>query len=294
MTMSPDEFQQRYADALAHEPAPAPLEHDLAVVRGRHQLRRRRFAAATAGGVAVVAIVGGSLTLGKGGDGKGDDSVPAGPPTSSSSPGVPDETQLLYQCRTGELQDPTNARRFFSSGTPLVKSVASASSRTSAALESADGKYWAWCRIDTAAPETNEMDVYLARGDRGATFFSYGGLGCPEHADQGNCSTFVMRWAERLSPRVAQVEFVMGDGESLRIEGNEGYFALEYLADLPRNLRPDRDGVLPDSFNAFDAVTYFDANGDPIAAQGGSEGRLPGVPSLGRYPFLGTQPRVTT
>ncbi len=294
MSMSPEEFHQRYAAAVADEPATPPVEHDVAVARGRHLLRRRRIAAGASVCLAVAAIVGGSaLVLGNGNERNTDDRTPAVPPTPSpADPEGISEERLLGQCRDGELQDPARARTFFKSGTPSVKVVASTRFDTSAALESADGRYWAWCRVTPGHPEWSGMDVYRSTGDRGRDFFFYSGGGCGPvmlgAEDVPGCRTFRMRWAERVPPEVASMEFVMGNGETVTLEGSDGYFINEFAGELPEGVKTRPNGDLPVSFRIFLSLTYFDADGVPIAAQG-PNGRIGDLPPLARYPFLGAQ-----
>jgi predicted enzyme related to lactoylglutathione lyase len=281
MTMSPEEFRQRYAAALTDEPPHPPVEHDIAVAQGRHRLRRRRIAGGVSACLAVVAIVGGSALVLDDGTGRDADEVP--PPAQSPTPSVVEtgpgisEDRLLEQCRHGELQDPANAKLIFASGSPVVKATAFTRIDGSAALESADGRYWAWCRITPGHPEWTGMDVYKSTGDRGRVFFYYTGDGCGPAVmgaeDTPGCTTFRMRWAERVSPEVATMVFVMGNGQTVRLEGHDGYFINEFVGELPDNVRQGPGGDLPASFQTFRSVTYLDADGVPIAAQG-PQGRI--------------------
>jgi hypothetical protein len=179
----------------------------------------------------------------------------------------------------------------FRSGAPIVKASAFTPIEGSVALESADGRYWAWCRITPGEPERSGMDVYRSTGDRGRVFFYYGGDGCGPVMDGEvvpNCTKFRMRWVERVSPEVATMVFVMGNGERVRLEGHDGYFVNEYVGELPNSVKQGPDGDFPASFETFRSLTYLDANGVPIAAQGPA-GRVGDLPTLARYPFLGTQ-----
>lgn len=292
--MSPDEFRQRFADALADEPLGPPAESDIAVAQGRHRLRRDRLVVGTGACLAVATVlVASALVLGLDDD-RDKDSAPAvSPEPSLSRPRPVADKELLEQCRNGEFVAPHAADLLFQSGTPVIKGADFNSFDGSAALESADGRYWAQCFIAPGDPRSTGMMVLTSSGTRDGTstnIFVVTGAGCgPSKGDRGvpGCSKFNVQWTERLPAEVASVEFVMTNGETVSVVGNDGYFVLEYVGELPSNKKPRLDELQDPFLEGYRSITYLDAEGTPIAQErnGPPVDELPG---LGAYPGIGS------
>jgi hypothetical protein len=268
MTMSPEEFRERYATAVADEPPRPSVEHDVAVARGRHLLRRRRIAAGASACLAVVAIVGGAAFV-RGAE-HDDGSAPALLPSPKSE--WMSDAQLFDECRRGERTRRVDAARMYSAGPPIVKASSFGPEGGSAMLESADGRYWGWCRITPSYPERTGMAALSSSIPRGRESHYFSGPGCAVGEGDlaaGDCRQFMMSWAGRLPLEVATMVFVMGNGEHVRLAGNDGYFVLEYLGELPRGVWLRQDGQLPFSFEPYRSIKYLDANGNDLTRHPG-------------------------
>lgn len=284
MTMTPAEFEERYAEALAGGPA-LPRDSD-DVTRGRRLLRRRRLAG-TASALGIALVIGGTTYAVSGGR-----ATHTQPPPSAIGKPV-DTRTLLQDCRHGNAGKEAVAA-LFASGTPIVRSLARVPGHADAALSSRDGRYWAQCsvRSDPQAEFHANMTVYANRRGTQNVFESTQGSGCPfENGEPDpSCRTFYYSTIDHRPPSVAAVRFVMADGVTRTVRADHGYFAFSYMGAVPGGKSYDPMSGAPVGTKR---ITFLDAHGTPIAAEvqdgsgSGPDGEnVAGLPRLGRYPSL--------
>lgn len=286
--MTPTEFHDRLAAAMPEAAADYALhpsvESDL--LAGRRLLRRRRGLTAL-GAAAVVAILAGGAGL----TGLGDE--PSRGTDVAAAPN--DNAELLDSCRTGEQTFDAARDALFESGTPVVKALAKTDLNVVLAVESADGRYWGNCFVNLVHSEfTAGMSVYDATQRTKDSTYSVALPGCDENE---LCRQFTSSVVDRRVPEVAAVEFLTVDGVKTRVETVDGYYAFNYHGTLPEPL----EVTIPGSVNTLKRITFFDAAGQPIAAEaqdgsGTGEDRetIPGLPSIREYPSLRSSEEITS
>ena len=84
------------------------------------------------------------------------------------------------------------------------------------------------------------------------------------------------------------MEFVMGNGETVTLEGPTATSSTSSSGSSPNGVKTRPTVISQGPSESFLSLTYLDADGVPIAAQG-PNGRIGDLPPLARYPFLGTQ-----
>ena len=283
MTMTPTEFEERYAEALSGRPA-MPRETD-DVARGRRLLRRRRLAG-TASALGIALVLGGTTYAVSGGR-----ATHTQPPPSAIGKPV-DTRTLLRDCRNGNAGK-AGVAALFGSGTPIVRALSRVPGHADAALSSRDGRYWAQCsvRSDPQAEFHANMTVYANRGHQDV-FESTEGSGCPfkgREPDPG-CRTYYYSTIDHRPAAVAAVRFVMADGTTRTVRADHGYFAFSYVGAVPGGRSFDPMSGRPLGTRR---ITFLDASGTPIAAEvqdgsgSGPDGEnVAGLPRLGHYPSL--------
>jgi hypothetical protein len=291
MTMTPDRFQQLLD--LATDTAPPAAGAGAEIAAGHRRLRRRRLAAA-AGVVAAVAVVAGGAVVVT----RGPDAGRAGDPFVTT-PGDGGDAALLDSCRDGN-QDRRDTDALFGAGTPVVKSVMRTDYQVVAALESADGAYWAECWVHLLSAEfTSGMTVYPSDPSVQAPGFSstgtsYGtGSGCAlvDGELQPDCPTWSLDWVDRLPAEVAAVHFILADGSTATIESHDGYVVLNLQNYRLGGVTYDSQG-LPEVASVITLIRYLDAQGRPIAANTwirdelGQPQPVDGLPELSAYPSV--------
>lgn len=283
MTMTPTEFEERYAAALAHQPTTADGTADVA--RGRRLLARRRLATG-ASALAVAVVAAGSAYV------LNDRPATQPPPTAIGRP--IDDAALLKDCHDGSAVQ-AGVRALFASGAPLVRSVSRVPGHTDAALSSRDGTYWAQCsvRSDPDAEFHANMQVYRSTGHQDVFESTQGGA-CPlKHGrPDPDCGSFYYSTIDHRPPEVAAVRFLMVDGVTRTVPTDDGYFAFSYLAPLPPGQEPDAFGMGIGG-TATKRITFLDAQGRAIAAEaqdgsgsGPDHENIAGLKRLGAYPSL--------
>lgn len=309
--MSPTDFHDRLDDVLREPGDPAlggAVDADIAL--GRRLLRRRRGVTVLGAAAAVAVLVSGVGLVTSGGD---DPAPTVNDAAAGTDAGAFDEASVLRACRTGAPGQREATAAIFGSGTPVVKSVSQTERSTLLTLESADGAHWAWCDLHpTAGYQQNQagsdpsLDTMLVAYDPTerttewpvlslTSLFKSGPdvfRGC-----RGNevCPEFAISAADRVPPSVAAVQFRTGDGEVTTVETVDGYYALDYIGDLPRVLpAEDFDRAFP-RFTPLQRITYLDAAGNPIAGlnvvlnAAGNDINLepvPGLRPLSEFPSL--------
>jgi hypothetical protein len=285
MTLTPQEFEERFAAGLAHEPAHVDTSADLAL--GRRLLRRRRIAGATVG-VAALAI--GAVALPVVFDAvdrpteKSTTVASSGPAsaevTGPASSEVSD-AELLESCRNNAVFKEAETA-IFGAGTPTIKARAQAPDQWRLALEAADGKSWADCFLN-ADPKVELKSALIAWSTTGTTNVTYGGVRYTDIEGPESLASFST--TSRLGPEVAAVRFTFEFGEKT-VRLNDGYYAVNYETKVA-------DSEIPKSefYTGLLQITYLDADGKPIAAERGdgtgvgADGeRVEGLPLLGKYP----------
>lgn len=288
MTMTPHDFRNLLDDALTPEPPARPVSSDVAA--GRRLLRRRR-AVVTLGSAALVAVAGTTWAVAPGSGTSATDrgariaTQPSG--GASPAPGTP----LLERCRGGN-QSERATRAVFGSGGPVVKAVAATDHQEVAALESADGRYWAECVVHHDAQEfASAMTVWEAAGrDRDGSYSSGPGCGLVDGKVDPTCRSFSVTWVDRRPAEVATVEFVTADGRTTPVHSVDGYIVFNYLGDVPPGTSSD---PMSWTFPPIRTITFLDASGTPIAAEaqdgsgsGPDHDRIGDLPSIREYPGL--------
>jgi len=282
MTMSPEEFHDLMVAATTPEPAQGSVASDVAF--GRRLLRRRRAVAAVGTAAAVVAMAGTAWAVVPGGGSSSSAPIASahdGPPTTDRA--------LLDSCRSGN-QSFRATRAVFGAGEPTVEAVSRTEHQVIAALESADGDYWAECFVHLDSQEfASGMTVWPSAGqNRDSSYSSGPGCGLVDgHVDPG-CRTFSVDWVDRRPAEVAAVEFVTADGRSTTVRSHDGYIVFNYLGTLPPGRSAD-----PMDLQPIRTITFLDASGTPIAAEaqdgsgtGPDHERVGDLPSIREYPGL--------
>ena len=313
--MSPTDFHDRLDDALRApgDPALGVAVDDIA--RGRRLLRRRRGVTVLGAAAAVAVLVSGMGLM----TGHGDDPAPTATDAAAGNTAGPfDEASVLRACRTGAPGQREATAAIFGPGTPVVKSVSRTEWSTLLTLESADGASWAWCDLHpTAGHKQNQagsdpsLDTMLVAYDPTerttewpvltmTSFFKSGPdvfRGCRDNNEV--CPEFALSVADRVPTSVAAVQFRTGDGKVTTVETVDGYYALDYIGDLPRVLPSEEFDRRFPRFIPLQRITYLDAAGDPIAGlnlvlnAAGNDTTLepvPGLPPLSEFPSLRGDP----
>ena len=259
----------------------------------RREGRRRRTArrvggtvAALAAAAAVTGVVLGGQSLIQQGEGRQDgDNVATVPRT---------DDELVEKCRNGNQSEDYTAL-LFGSGTPVIKAQGRTPHRISLAIESADGKTWGDCFIHLDDQEfASGFEVYPTAGESTSSMMSFGpGCGLVDGRVDRSCTTFSVSKVERRPAEVAAVEFVTADGKTTTVRTLDGYYAFEYLGELPQDVTMTGDG-LPMKFMPLERITFLDASGRPIAAEaqdgsgdGPDRNRIGDLPLLTKYPLQG-------
>ena len=252
----------------------------------RHRSTRR--AAGTAAGLAAAAGVTCIVLTGQ--------SLLDREPTESDSVAVAPRTdqELLEQCRNGNQSD-EYTELLYGSGTPVIKAQGRTSHKISLAIESADGKTWGDCFIHLDTQEfASGIEVHPTAGETTSSSWSFGpGCGLVDGGVDPSCTTFFVSKVERRPLEVSAVEFVTADGETTTVRTHDGYYAFEYLGDLPPGTTMTDDG-LPMRFMPLQRITFYDESGTPIAAEaqdgsgtGPDRNRIGDLPLLTAYPVQG-------
>jgi hypothetical protein len=281
--MNPDTFHDLLDRATQDPPPPPAPGNELGV--GRIRLRRRRAATAVAGVLSTVVVVGGGLAV------TGDASPDRAEDPVATAPRAGDDQALLDSCRHGNQSDRATSA-MFGTGSPVVKNVVRTDYQIVAALESADGKYWAECWVHLLSAEfSSGMTVYPS--DPGAqskgveslgTSYSLGpGCGLVDDDLDPSCHTWFLEWVDRLPAEVGSVRFRLADGTSVTAAAQDGYVVLNTLHDIGEAVTYDaQDGI--DVGVPIRSIEYLDGSGAPIARQG--PGHADGLPRLSAYRSL--------
>ena len=255
----------------------------------RHRLTRR--AGGTAAGLAAAAAVAGIVLGGQSlldQESPDSDRVAVAPRTDEA---------LLEQCRNGN-QSEEYTELLYGSGTPVIKAQGRTSHKISLAIESADGKTWGDCFIHLDDQEfASGIEVHPTAGEAMGSSMSYGpGCGLVDGETDPSCTTFSVSKVERRPLEVAAVEFVTADGVTTTVRTQDGYYAFEYLGDLPPGTAMTGEG-LPMRFEPVQRITFLDNSGAPIAAEaqdgsgtGPDRNRIGDLPLLTTYPVQGGDP----
>ena len=249
----------------------------------RHRMTRR--AGGTAAGLAAAAAVAG-IVLG------GQSLLDPEPSDSDRVAVAPrSDEELAERCRRGSQSD-EYTELLYGSGTPIVKAQGRTSHKVSVALESADGKTWGACFIHLDNQEFDAgIEIYPTAGESTGSNMSYGpGCGLVDNGIDTSCTTFSVSKVERRPLEVAAVEFLTANGETTTVRTHDGYYAFEYLGDLPEGTAMTRNG-LPMRFMPVQRITFLDESGTPIAAEaqdgsgtGPDRNRIGDLPLLTAYP----------
>jgi hypothetical protein len=306
--MDPTEFRERL-DATLREPGElspgASVEADVAL--GRRLLRRRR-GVAVLGAAAAVAVVVGGLGVASGDGGHAAPSVSDVP-----APGSLDEESVLEACRTGAPGQDRATAAIFGRGAPVVKAVSRTEWSILLTLEAADGAHWAWCDLHPTAgypqnqaasdPSLDTMLVAYDPTERSTVWpliaATPGVRSGPDvyRGCRGSevCHEFQVSLADRVPATVAAVQLRTGDDKVTTVPTVDGYYAFEYIGDLPHPIAPDDGASDLLHFRPLQRITYVDAAGEPIAAgevplnAADTDFRLkpvPGLPPLTDFPSL--------
>lgn len=283
MTMSPQDFHDLMLAATTPEPAQGSVASDIAV--GRRMMRRRRSVAAFGAAVAVVAVAGTAWAVAPGGSS-------SSTPVASAHDDPPTTDQgLLDSCRGGN-QSFRATRAMFGAGEPTVKAVSRTEHQAIAAIESADGDYWAECFVHLDSQEfASGMTVWPAAGqDRDSSYSTGPGCGLVDGKVDPDCGTFSVDWVDRRPAEVAAVEFVTADGRTTTVQSHDGYIVFNYLGRLPEGAPTEPTFM---DFSPIRTITFLDASGTPIAAEaqdgsgtGPDHERVGDLPSIREYPGL--------
>jgi hypothetical protein len=294
MTMTPERFRELLDVGTADAPPAPPTRIDLEA--GHTRLRRQRVATAVAAALAVVVVAGGvGLATRTGTEDRGIEPIvtpsqavdPTVAPPLDPPRGINAEA-VLRDCRSDDLPPG------YFDGQETVPIARATDYQTVAAIQSADGRYWASCTIllhdseDIPTPQLHD-----SQGTTGQGLKSSLGPGCSPATSK--CLYYQFSAVDRVQGDVAAVQFELSDGTTATEQTKRGFYVINVLQRLPEGASVDDQGRLVglSALDVIHQVTYLDATGQAIAAErfdgsgGGPNGaEVDGLPPLSTYPSL--------
>lgn len=285
MTMTPEDFQEHFSQALEGEPAHRTAADDVAA--GSRRLVRRRLAVAGAG-LAALAVVSGSAYAGSGLLQQSAETQVAGPGAALGGTERMTEAELLRICRDGHQLSPQSADRLWANPTLQVQIATAGEGEPGigAAWLSADGKLWGTCYLVSGdRPVVGQTSVYDATLTTNKDGKYPRGLGFPEvtYCPAGEDCEDLLAVMERLPARVASVRVRTVDGVVTQVDTVDGTYGLSVTADKWNPAGPT-EGI-----GRLAQVTYLDADDKPLASNTfDSAGRphdVGNLPGIDDYPI---------
>jgi hypothetical protein len=265
MTMTPDRFRQLLDHETADAP-PAPLvSTDLTA--GRARLGRRRATVGVAVAAAVV-VAAGAISIGTR-TAPDPDPEPIKPP-SRVVPPSPSESEVdaaLDSCAAALIPPDVLGSQ------GRLMSVASTAVEVQAVFGTQGERYWAECTVPLEGDDQEPgVLVHDAQNKEGSGFTYATSTGCPD-SEPASCRLWTLSVVDRVNPEVARIRFDLWDGSSATVETLGGYYAFTTLVPLPDGVafKVDDNGLVSlvgaDTDRVrLERVTYFDAEGNPLAA----------------------------